>query len=255
MARYFLELAYKGTVYSGFQIQENAVTIQSEMERVFNILHRAPVHLTGSSRTDAGVHALQNFFHFDYEDPIHPQLIYKMNAILPRDIVVKNVFAMPPQSHARFDATSREYTYRIHRYKNPFLQGISYYFPYRLNKEIMEEAATYIKDQTNFFAFSKTNTQVKNFICTIHTSRLLTDGEEWIYNIEGNRFLRGMVRQLTAVILKLGRGKMTMDQLRNLFETPQKCGYSVPSDGLFLKKVGFPENYFPSPGLDFRPFS
>ena len=109
MARYFIEVAYKGTRYSGFQIQENAVTIQSEVEKAFQTFQRVPVQLTGSSRTDAGVHAIQNFFHFDFEEELHEQFVYKMNAILPQDIAVRNIFAMPAEAHSRFDATSREY--------------------------------------------------------------------------------------------------------------------------------------------------
>ena len=120
MTRYFLECAYKGTHYSGFQVQENSTTIQSEIEKAFQTLQRSPVQLTGSSRTDAGVHALQNYFHFDFEEEINPQFVYKMNAILPQDIVVKNIMQMPAEAHSRFDATSREYTYNIHRFKNPF---------------------------------------------------------------------------------------------------------------------------------------
>jgi tRNA pseudouridine38-40 synthase len=254
MSRYFLELAYKGTAYSGFQVQENANTIQSEVEKAFKTLHRRPVNLTGSSRTDAGVHALQNFFHFDDEEGINPQIIYKMNAILPRDIVLKNIYTMPSDAHSRFDAVSREYIYRINRFKNPFLQSTSFFFPYKLDVELMREAAGLVKGQTNFFAFSKTNTQVKNFNCTIYKSQWIEEGEKLIYNIEGNRFLRGMVRLLTASILKVGRHKMSIQQFQKLFEEPVKCGYSVPAEGLFLKKVAFRQNYFPPPGLSFRAF-
>ena len=254
MPRYFLEVSYKGTAYSGFQIQENAITIQSEVEKAFQILHRNPVALTGSSRTDAGVHALQNFFHFDYDSEINPKLVYKMNAILPGDIVVKDIYAMPPKAHSRFDATSREYVYRLHRSKNPFLENVSYFFPYKLDVDLMQQAAAIAKEQTNFFAFSKTNTQVKNFNCKILTSQWLEEGEELVYNIEGNRFLRGMVRLLTASLLKVGRQKMSLEQFKNLFEQPAKCGLSLPSEGLFLKKVNFPENYFPLPGLRFTAF-
>ena len=254
MSRYFLELAYKGTMYSGFQIQENATTVQSEVEKAFTILHRRPVHLTGSSRTDAGVHALQNFFHFDDEEEIHSQFIYKMNAILPQDIVVKNIYEMPPGAHSRFDAISREYHYKIHRFKNPFLQGASYFYPYKLDMDLLKEAAALVKEQTNFFAFSKTNTQVKNFHCRISCSQWIEDGEELIYTIEGNRFLRGMVRLLTASILKVGRHKISLQNFKSLFEEPVKCGFSVPADGLFLRKVNFPENYFPASGVAFRAF-
>src|SRR6476659_9083278 len=131
MPRYFIELAYKGTKYSGFQAQENANTIQAEVEKAFQTIHRQPVGLTGSSRTDAGVHALQNFFHFDYDTTIHPQFIYKMNSLLPKDIAVKNLFHMTQEAHSRFDATSREYLYHIHSFKDPFLQASSLYFPYK----------------------------------------------------------------------------------------------------------------------------
>lgn len=251
MARYFLELAYKGTRYSGFQIQENAVTIQSEVEKAFQTLHRTPVQLTGSSRTDAGVHALQNFFHFDFVSEIHPQAVYKLNAILPPDIVVRNIHAMPPDAHSRFDAESREYIYRIHRFKNPFLENASLYYPYKLDMELLQEGAAFLLTQQNFFAFSKTNTQVKNFNCTLRKSLWIKEGENLLYTIQGNRFLRGMVRLITATLLKLGRGKLTFQQFQNIFEKEERTVFSVPAHGLYLKQVAYPENYFPLSPLCF----
>ncbi|WP_121356423.1 tRNA pseudouridine(38-40) synthase TruA [Flavisolibacter nicotianae] len=239
MARYFIEVAYKGTRYSGFQIQENAATIQSEVEKAIQTLHRTPVQLTGSSRTDAGVHALQNYFHFDFEGEIHPQAVYKLNAILPGDIVVYNISRMPPEAHSRFDAISREYIYKIHRFKNPFLDGASFYYPYKLDIALLQQGASYILQQQNFSAFSKTNTQVKNFNCTIHKSIWIEEGENLTYNIQGNRFLRGMVRLLTATLLKLGREKITASQFENLFVEGQKTVFSVPAHGLYLKKVEY----------------
>ena len=244
MPRYFLEVAYKGTRYSGFQIQENANTIQAEIEEAFLTLHRQPISLTGSSRTDAGVHALQNYFHFDFEIEVHPQFVYKMNAILPSDVVIKQLHAMPAHAHSRFDATGREYEYKIYRFKNPFLQDTAFYYPYKLDIELIQKAADLIKSQTNFFAFSKTNTQVKNFNCVISKSEWLCKNNVLIYNIEGNRFLRGMVRLLTASILKVGRGALELNQLESLFYTNNKCGYSVPAHGLFLKAVKYPKDYF-----------
>src|SRR6476620_3532193 len=241
MSRYFIELSYKGTAYSGFQVQENADTIQSEVEKAFQVLHRNEVNLTGSSLTDSGVHALQNFFHFDYDGLINPQFIYKMNAILPRDIAIFNIYLMPEEAHSRFDAISREYVYRIHRFKDPFVQSTSYYFPYKLDFGLMEQAAAMVKEQTMFFAFCKTNTQVKNFNCRISVSQGVMEGEEILYNIEGNRFLRGMVRLLTASMLKVGRGQLTLQQFESFFHNEVKCGYSVPAMGLFLKKVAFPQ--------------
>ena len=246
MARYFIEVAYKGTRYSGFQVQQNALTIQSEIEKAFTTIQRQPVSLTGSSRTDAGVHALQNYFHFDVDYELHAQLVYKMNALLPPDIVIKALHQMPVDAHSRFDATSRAYKYRIYQYKNPFLKGLGYYYPYKLNFERMQKGAAIVKEQTNFFAFSKTNTQVKNFNCKIAHSYWEHKGHDvYIYNIEGNRFLRGMVRLLTASLLKIGREQLSLDAFENFFKEETKCGFSVPADGLFLKAVKYPDNYFP----------
>lgn len=254
MSRYFIEVAYKGTNYSGFQVQENANTIQAEIEKAFTTIHRSSVELTGSSRTDAGVHALQNFFHFDYEEVIHPQFIYKVNALLPKDIAVKNLFQMPPEAHSRFHATSREYIYNIHRSKDPFLQTTSLYFPYKLDMDLMNQASGLLKQQTAFFAFSKTNTQVKNFNCTIIKSEWMVGENSLTYNIEANRFLRGMVRAITATLLQIGRHKLSIEDFQKLFIEERKAGYSVPARGLFLAKVKYPQNYFPAAGLPFTAF-
>ena len=246
MPRYFLEVAYKGTHYSGFQVQENAATIQAEIEKAFRTVYRIPVGLTGSSRTDAGVHALQNFFHFDHDEELDNKSLYKLNAVLPPDIVISNMFNVPAAAHSRFNAVSREYEYRIYTSKNPFLKETAFYYPYKLDLDLMEEAASIIKEQTNFYAFAKTNTQVNNHNCTIYISNWRQEGELLIYNIKANRFLRGMVRLLTATQLKLGRGKISLDSFSDLFSVEgSKCGFSVPPTGLFLKAVQYPENFFP----------
>ncbi len=254
MPRYFIEVAYKGTNYSGFQVQENANTIQAEVEKAFKTIQRSSVELTGSSRTDAGVHALQNFFHFDYEEAIHEQFIYKANALLPRDIAVRNLFQMPESAHSRFDATSREYIYNIHSFKDPFIQTTSLYFPYKLDTELMNWASGFLKRQTNFFAFSKTNTQVKNFNCRIIKSEWKLEENKLTYNIEANRFLRGMVRAITATLLKIGRHRLSMSNFEKLFKEGNKAGYSVPAHGLFLTKVNYSQNYFHAAGLPFTAF-
>jgi tRNA pseudouridine38-40 synthase len=246
MPRYFIEVAYKGTRYSGFQVQENAVTIQSEIEKAMALVQRGPVALTGSSRTDAGVHALQNYFHFDHEGQLHPQLVYKVNAILSGDIVVHRLLEMPEGSHSRFDAIGREYEYHLYNIKNPFLQETALFYPYTLDEEALAETAAFIKQQTNFWAFSKTNTQVRNFNCSIRTSEWIQKGEELIYHVEGNRFLRGMVRLLTATQLKVARGKLPMAEFKSFFTEEKKCGLSIAATGLYLVQVRYPENYFPS---------
>src|ERR1035438_1039152 len=170
MPRYFLEVAYKGTRYSGFQKQDNANSIQEEIEKAFAIYFRKQVEMTGSSRTDTGVHALQNFFHFDFDDVIPQKFLYNINAILPGDIVVKNIHPVKSDIHCRFDATDREYKYHIYKNKNPFLQDRAYYFPYTLNFEKLNKAAKIILGYTDFSSFSKRNTQVKTFECSIKKS-------------------------------------------------------------------------------------
>ncbi len=171
MHRYFIEVMYKGTNYSGLQTQTNATTIQSVIENAFQKILRQTIHLTGSSRTDAGVHALQNFFHIDTEDKFPIQKIYNINAILPTDIVVKNIYAVPPQTHCRFNALSRQYKYFIATQKNPFIQDRSYYYPYTINLTLLQQAAAIIQTQNNFINFSKKHTQVNNFICDIQKSQ------------------------------------------------------------------------------------
>ena len=243
MQRYFLEVSYKGTNYSGFQAQQNAHTVQAEVEGAFTTLQREKVILTGSSRTDAGVHALQNFFHFDYEGAIDAQFVYKMNAILPADVVIRGIYPVKPDAHCRFHALSRAYRYVIYRRKDPFLNDRAFYFPYKLDMERMQEAAELVLTYTNFQAFSKTNTQVKNFNCAIIKSSWSVDGDLLNYNVEANRFLRGMVRALTATMLLVGRGKITVAGFRNIIEGGDngRARFGVPAHGLFLLAVKYDE--------------
>lgn len=242
MPRYFLELAYKGTRYSGFQSQENANTIQSEVEKAFRVLQKTPVAMTGSSRTDAGVHALQNFFHFDFDEAINPQFIHKMNAILPGDIVLKSLKEVAADAHCRFDALSREYNYYIYRSKDPFMEDRAYYFPYRIDTELLNQAASILKEYTDFTSFSKRNTQVKTFQCRLFDSYWAVSGDRLIYTVRANRFLRGMVRALVATMLKVGTGKLSLDEFRQVIELRDctKASFASPGHGLFLVKVEFP---------------
>jgi tRNA pseudouridine38-40 synthase len=242
--RYFLELSYKGTNYAGFQVQKNAHTVQAEVEKAFAVLQRERVVMVSSSRTDAGVHALQNFFHFDYAGPIHPQFVYKMNAILPGDIVVKNLTRVADEAHSRFDALSRSYRYFVYRHKDPFMEDRAYYFPYRLDLGLMNEAAEALRQYEDFTSFSKRNTQVKTFICRISESRWVEGaGGVLIYEVRANRFLRGMVRALTSTMLKLGRGRISLEEFHAIIQAKDctRASFSVPAHGLFLVGVEYPD--------------
>jgi tRNA pseudouridine38-40 synthase len=246
MPRYFLEVAYKGTNYSGFQIQQNANSIQREIENAFRTIQKEKISLTGSSRTDAGVHALQNFFHFDFDGVVDSHLSYKMNAILPDDIAIIKLILVNSTAHCRFDAMSREYKYFIYRHKDPFLKERAYYFPYKLNIGAMQEAAEIIKNYDDFTSFSKRNTQVKSFICEIGDSKWDCEGDCLVYYVKANRFLRGMVRALVATMLQIGREKMTIDEFKKVIEE-RNCTtarFGAPPRGLFLVAVNYPEKYF-----------
>lgn len=242
MPRYFLEVSYKGTAYSGFQSQQNTdLTIQAEVEKAILVLEKKQLLLTGSSRTDAGVHAIQNYFHFD-ADNLHPQFVYKLNAILPGDIVIKRLVRVKDDAHCRFDAVSREYKYFIYRHKDPFLRDRAFYFPYKLNWEAMKEAAGILKEYTDFTSFSKRNTQVKTFQCQLMESEWLEEGDCLVYRVRANRFLRGMVRALTATMLKVGREKLDLAAFRAIIEAKDctVASFAVPPQGLFLEAIGYP---------------
>lgn len=244
--RYFLEVFYKGERYSGFQVQENANSIQAEIERAFQLLQRTSVQMTGSSRTDSGVHALQNFFHFDYDGQLHEQFIYKMNAILPPDIGVRRFVKMKPEAHSRFDAITREYRYYVYQSKNPFLRDRAYYFPYNVDLEKMAKAAEVVMEYQDFSSFSKRNSQVKTFICDVKKSEWTTEDGKLVYHVKANRFLRGMVRGLTGTMLQVGRGKYSIEQFREIILAKDctKANFAVPAHGLFLAAVAYPEDYF-----------
>ncbi len=244
--RYFLEVSYRGTNYSGFQSQHNANTVQSEIERAFITLQKKEVNMTGSSRTDAGVHALQNYFHFDVDDELNPQFLYQINAILPGDIVVKRLKQVNDDAHCRFDALSREYKYYIYGRKDPFLRDRAFYFPYRIDMEIMQRGAEIIKEYENFTSFSKRNTQVKTFECEIMISEWIKETDCLVYHVKANRFLRGMVRALTATLLRMGRGKIGEKDLRYIIEAKDctLASFAVPPQGLFLTAVKFSNTIF-----------
>jgi tRNA pseudouridine38-40 synthase len=246
MNRYFLEVAYNGTRYAGSQVQANAITVQWEIEKALGVFLRKRVLLTGSSRTDAGVHALQNYFHFDFEETISFQSIYNINSILPGDITVRNIIPVPESAHCRFDAVAREYEYFIYQAKNPFLDDRGYYFPYTLDMAAMEAAAKLVKGYTDFTAFAKRNTQVKTHECVISDSEWMLRGECRVYHVKGNRFLRGMVRGLTGTMLQVGRGKITVEEFVGIIEgkDSSRADFSVPGHGLFLNRVIYPEGYF-----------
>lgn len=244
--RYFLEVAYHGRDFAGFQVQHNAITVQEEVEKALAVFCKIPISLTGSSRTDAGVHARQNFFHFDTSLELGPKQLYNLNAILPHSIVAKSLRKMPDDAHSRFDASGRLYKYYLYGSKNPFLNDRAWFYPYPLNLEVLNQIATSLLGQHDFTSFSKRNTQVKTMLCTLSQSYWAYEGNLLVYTVQGNRFLRGMVRGLVATMLKAGRGVITPEGFAQILAAKDcsKADFSAPAHGLFLEKVTFPEHYF-----------
>ena len=247
MKRYFLTVRYRGTSYAGFQVQENAQTIQGEIEKAMAVFLKSPVVLTGSSRTDAGVHALMNCFHFDFNEDLNPKMLYNLNAMLPSDIIITNLWEVPSHAHCRFDATERSYGYNIHIKRDPFLNDRSWYLPYNINVLLLQESAHIILGKHDFTSFAKRNTQVSNHYCTISVCDWTQHASGLKLNVSGNRFLRGMIRGLVGTMVKVGRGKMTLDEFVNVLEAKDNtmADFTAPAHGLFLENIEFPIEYRP----------
>lgn len=246
MSRYFIELCYKGTAYAGFQVQENALSVQEEVEKALKVFYRESIALTGSSRTDTGVHALQNYFHFDFNGEVDERKVYNINALLPADIAIRRIVGVRDEAHCRFDALARQYAYTVYMKKDPFIDDRAYYFPYTLDFGAMREAAEVVKDSREFEAFSKRNTQVKTYVCRVMESEWIDEGDKKIYRVKANRFLRGMVRGLVGTMLQVGRGKISVGRFREIIEKKEQgdVDFSVPGHGLCLEKVEYAEGYF-----------
>lgn len=250
MPRYFLDVSYTGAGYAGFQVQQNAVTVQSQVESALSVYFRETFELTGSSRTDAGVHALRNWFHFDEggQRTVEQmkEAVYHLNAILPADIVVLGIHPVREEAHARFDALSRTYEYLIYNRKDPFIRDHGHFYPYPLHLERLNEAAAELMKHSDFSAFSKKNTQVRHMHCEVRESHWRREDHRWVYHVRGNRFLRGMVRGLVGTMLHVGRGKWTLDEFIRHIEgrNPMNTDFSVPGKGLTLQEVEYPEALF-----------
>ena len=244
--RFFITFSYNGTRYCGWQRQPNGIAVQEELEKALTTILRTPIELTGAGRTDAGVHALNMVAHFDIADDTtvdcrlltvdSQRLINNLNSLLPYDIAVKNIERVTDEAHARFDALSRKYEYHIITHKNPFLkeQACRIHFP--LNMELMNEAAKVLFEYEDFTSFSKLHTDVKTNNCTIMEAYWQQRGEELVFTIKANRFLRNMVRAIVGTLMEVGREKLTIEGFRQVIEAKNRCsaGHSVPACGLYF---------------------
>ena len=242
--RFFIELAYNGSAYHGWQKQPKAISVQKVLEAALSTALQKNIDVVGAGRTDTGVHATQFFAHFDAEISMEiPQLIFKLNTILPVDIAVFSIFEAAHNAHARFDAVSREYWYFVTTRKNPFKTASTYYIKKKVDLERMNEAAKIVLEHTDFKAFSKVKTEVKTFNCKIESAVWEQVGDELIFKIKADRFLRNMVRAIVGTLLDVGTYKTKLTDMEKIITDRNRsnAGKSVPAHALFLTKVEYPK--------------
>jgi tRNA pseudouridine38-40 synthase len=244
LARYFIEIAYKGTNFNGLAIQTEGktITIQGCINQVLHTLLNPSITSTTSSRTDAGVHAHQNFLHFDYDGQIVDSFLYKANAILPQDISVKALHQVAVDKHSRFDANYRKYEYHFHKNKNPFLNETSYFFPHELDHQAMQTAAKILLKYKDFTSFSKKHSDAKTNLCELRESNWTFNNDgTFHYNVCSNRFLRGMVRALVGTMIWVGNGRLSVEKFEALIinKDATKANFSMPGHGLSLLEVHY----------------
>ena len=212
------------------------------MNKAFSVILNSEINLMGAGRTDTGVHAKEMYAHFDFETPFDiPNLIHKLNAFLPKDIVIYDIFEVSDEAHTRFDATKRTYEYHINTFKDAFLQEQSWYFHQKLDLDLMNKAAKLLLNHTDFQCFSKVNTDVNTFDCTIFEAYWNQEDKKLIFTISANRFLRNMVRSIVGTLINIGLHKITLDDFESIIESKNrdKAGFSVPAHGLYLTKIEY----------------
>lgn len=248
MPRYFIYFSYDGAAYHGWQVQPNAVTVQEVLEDALGKLVRQPVPLVGAGRTDAGVNAECMVAHGDFPCEVDAvQLVYKLNKMLPPDVAVTDVRRVKDDAHARFDAVSRRYNYRVVTAKSPFSRRYACRVMPGVDFEAMNRAAELLYEYTDFTSFSKLHTDAKTNNCRVTHAVWRRVGEhEWVFEIEADRFLRNMVRAIVGTLLMVGRGKMDIDGFRAVIESKSRgdAGDSAMGEALFLVGVEYPNDIF-----------
>ncbi len=243
--RFFIELAYKGTYYHGWQIQPHSTSVQGVIQDALQTLTGRNIKLTGAGRTDAGVHAAQMYAHFDMDEEWNgdeQELVRRLNAFLPDDIVIYDLFEVSPNAHARFDALERSYEYRIQLGKNPFNKEFTWQifssFP---DLERMKRAAELLLQEDDFKAFSRTGTDVHTYICDVRRATWERRRDLLVFHISADRFLRNMVRAVVGTLVDVGREKLSIDGFRDVIHSRDRsrAGASAPAQGLFLTGVQY----------------
>lgn len=249
--RYFIELSYNGNGYCGWQVQPGEPTVQGDLNRALSTLLRRDIAVVGAGRTDTGVHASFYVAHFDTDTPVDDpgQLVYKLNRLLDRRIAVQRIYPVPDRIHARFSALSRTYRYYIDKSKNPFTCAYAWKTWPLPDLGRMNEACRTLFEYEDFTSFSKLHTDARTNLCTIQEARWEDTGEQLVFTIKANRFLRNMVRAIVGTLVEVGQGKLTPEDFRRIIESKNRChaGGSAPGHALFLCNVEYPDGVRPKP--------
>jgi tRNA pseudouridine38-40 synthase len=240
--RYFIELSYNGKKYHGWQIQPDVISVQEKLNLAVSTILQQKIEVVGAGRTDTGVHAMKMFAHFNVDKVLNGDVVFKLNSILPNDITVYKVFLVDEEKHARFNALSRSYEYRVWMGRNPFLLDFSWQIhSQELNLSKMNQASSLLLEYTDFQTFSKVKTDVYTFNCDVTAAYWKQEGNQLIFYISANRFLRNMVRAIVGTLVDVGLGKISVADFRDIIESKNrgKAGLSVPAKGLFLTNIKY----------------
>lgn len=252
--RYFLEIAFDGTKYHGWQKQSNGLSIQQVIEEKLSLKLKHNIRVIGCGRTDTGVHARQFFLHFDWHQSIIlNDFLLNLNRFFPNDIAAKSIHIVKPDAHARFSAIERTYKYYIDTQKNPFNRQFSFEFTLPLNIELMNRACELLLHNDDFTSFSKLHGGQHNNLCKLTECFWEKTDQQLIFTISSNRFTRNMVRAIVGTMIDIGMEKVSILKLKNIIESRNRCfaGQSVEAKGLFLEKVVYPIEIFTD---SFRPY-
>ena len=245
--RYFIDLSYNGTNFHGWQVQPNALTVQSLMNDCLSTLLTEKINCVGAGRTDTGVHAKQMIAHFDCDKIFNPiNLVSKLNAFLPKDIAIRSIRKVQSKAHARFDAKRRTYVYKICSSKNVFEYDKSYFFKNKLDLELMNEASLMLMNYSDFESFSRKNSDVKTFICYL-SEATWTESNDFIqFKISADRFLRNMVRAIVGTMIDIGTKKTSLKEFDRIIQSKDRslAGASAPSRGLYLTHIDYNNSIF-----------
>lgn len=246
MKRFFIILSYNGKNYCGWQIQPNANSVQQTLQEALSTLLRKKTDVVGAGRTDSGVHARNMIAHFDWDndDFDTDELCMKLNRFLPKDISILSIKEVMPDAHARFSAISRTYSYHITQKKDPFFHEYKHRVFFEPDIRLMNHLCIILLETDDFSSFSKLHTDVKTNICNVKHARWEKKGEDYIFTIQADRFLRNMVRSIVGTLLKAGRGRLSEDDFRKIIQAKNRsaAGESAPAHALFLEKVEYPDD-------------